>query len=67
MKSQPVTTYVTSDGKRWLNVQHPDGLVPPPTFTLHEPHVGPVEFYFAECYQLPIPPEARQAARGAKT
>lgn len=50
------TVFVTNDGSdRWLAVQHPDGLVPPPIIELHEPLVGPVAFYFASCYHLPVP------------
>lgn len=60
--SQPVTTYVTHDGSAWLNVQHPDGLVPPPVIELHRPLSGPVTFYFASCHGLAIPPEAQEAA-----
>lgn len=60
--SQPVTTYVTQDGTAWLNVQYPDGLVPPPFLELHEPLSGPVRFYFASCYGLAVPPAAQEAA-----
>lgn len=60
--SQPVSTYVTQDGSAWLNVQHPDGLVPPPVIELHQPLSGPVEFYLASCYNLTVPPGARKAA-----
>lgn len=49
---------------RWLNIQHPDGLVTPPVIELHEPMAGPVAFYYAECYGLPVPLEAREAAKG---
>lgn len=61
MSKQPVTTYVTQDGKLWLNLQHPAGLLPPPTFELHKPLDGSVVFYYAKCYGLPIPPEAKRA------
>ncbi len=56
-----VTTYVTRDGARWLNVRYPDGLVPPPSIELHKPLAGAVTFYFAECFNLPVPSEAAQA------
>jgi hypothetical protein len=58
MMSQRATVYVTSDGQRWLKIAHPDGLVPPPTLDLHQPMEEPVTFYRAQCYSLPIPPEA---------
>lgn len=58
MTDQVTTTYVTKDGNLWMNVVHPPGLIPPPMFNLHRPFEGPVVFYFAQCYGIPIPPEA---------
>ena len=55
--------YVTEDGTRWLAVDFPSGLIPPPAFELHEPLAGPVQFLFAECYGLPIPAAAGAAAQ----
>lgn len=56
--------YVTSDGSDWLAVDVPFGLIPPPTIQLHRPLAGPVEFYHADSYRLPIPDEATQAVAG---
>jgi hypothetical protein len=57
----PVTIYVTQEkDAQWIRLAHPGGLVPPPTLTLHKPLEGPVVFYYAECYGLPIPAEARK-------
>ena len=58
------TVYVTSDGSQWLAIEYPFGLITPPTIelpetiSLHRPLVGPVIFYHASAYKLPIPPEA---------
>ena len=60
------TVYVTREGGLWLSVRHPDGLIPPPTIELHKPMEGPVTFYFAECYGLPVPPEALAVPRTVK-
>jgi hypothetical protein len=50
--------YVTADSSQWMVLDKQIGLISPPTIELHRPLVGPVTFYYAECYQLPIPPEA---------
>jgi len=52
--------YVTSDASDWLAVDVPFGLITPPTIQLHRPLAGPVEFYHADSYRLPIPGEAAQ-------
>lgn len=53
------TVYVTQDGTgRWLIIDVPRGLIMPPTLSLHNPLVGPVEFFYAQCYKLPVPDEA---------
>ena len=60
--------YVTADSSQWLRLDVPFGLISPPTFELPKtidllkPLVGPVTFYDAECFQLPVPPAARQVA-----
>lgn len=56
--------YVTADGSQWMRVDVPFGLITPPTLTFHKPLAGPVEFFYAECYGLPIPQEARESSRG---
>jgi hypothetical protein len=54
--------YVTNTNPaEWLRIDVPDGMITPPTITLHRPLVGPAEFYFADCYRLPIPAEARES------
>jgi hypothetical protein len=53
--------YVTPDSHRWMMLDVPDGLITPPHIDLHVPVVGPVRFYYAQSYQLPIPLAARQA------
>jgi hypothetical protein len=50
--------YVTADSGRWLAIDFPFGLITPPSIELHQPMAGPVTFYLAESYRLPIPPEA---------
>lgn len=52
------TAYVTADGQGWMVLTHEDGLVPPPMLRLHRPLAGEVEYYFAECYHLPVPEAA---------
>lgn len=52
------TTYVTKAGQvLYLNVPH--GLVPPPMIDLHQPLAGPVTFFLAEAYRLPVPKQER--------
>ncbi len=50
--------YVTQNGKDWLKVSLPTGLVPPPSIELHKPLSGPVVFWYAECWGIPIPAAA---------
>jgi hypothetical protein len=51
--------YVTSDSLQWMILDAQEGLISPPMIELHRPLVGPVTFYYADCYdQLHIPPEA---------
>lgn len=53
--------YVTADSSQWAVIDIPDGLITPPTIDLHRPEVGPITFYFADCYpSLRIPSEARE-------
>ena len=55
--------YVTQDGTgRWMTAGYPFGLIPPPTIELHKPLGGPVVFYAATMYGLPVPAEAQQAS-----
>lgn len=56
--------YVTSDSSQWLALDKPDGMISPPIITLHVPLRGPVEFYLADCYRLPVPAEAEGASNG---
>jgi hypothetical protein len=51
--------YVTADSRQWLKLDLPFGLIAPPILELHQPLAGPVLFYYAEGYQLPVPEEAR--------
>jgi hypothetical protein len=62
LKAHDRTVYVTQDGSDWLAIEYPVGLVAPPTLTLGRPLAGPVEFFYAECYRLPIPAEAKRKA-----
>ena len=52
--------YVTADGSQWMRVDVPFGLITPPTFLLHKPLIGPVEFFDAESYNLSVPEEAKR-------
>lgn len=57
--------YVTNDGTgRWLVLDVPFGLVAPPTLEIHKPLEGPVEFFYAQCYGLPVPDEALERGDG---
>lgn len=63
MSERNTIIYVTTEQPpRWLRIDVPAGMIPPPTITVGQPMQGTVEFYFAECYRLPIPAEARKAA-----
>jgi hypothetical protein len=53
--------YVTADSSQWLRVNLPSGLIAPPVITLHQPLEGPVKFFCADAYQLPIPEAAKVA------
>lgn len=63
MSGRHKVIYVTSDSQHWTILDVPDGVVTPPTLTLHVPLAGPLEFYYADCYRLPYPAEAKEAAR----
>lgn len=54
--------YVTADSHRWIAVDTAHGLVTPPYIDLHQPHLGPVRFYDAESYRLPVPAAAKAAS-----
>lgn len=56
--------YTTTDSQRWMVIDIPDGLISPPYIDLHQPFEGPVRFYYAEPYKLPVPDDAREAAGG---
>ena len=55
--------YVTADSAQWLRIEVPSGLFTPPTIDLHKPMSGPVTFYYAECFKLPVPAEAGKSPR----
>lgn len=55
--------YLAPDG-RWVIVDVPFGLIPPPTIVIHEPLVATHTFYYADMYNLPVPPDARAALEG---
>jgi hypothetical protein len=64
MSAEPVparaeVVYVTGDSSAWLRLSVPSGLISPPTIELHRPLSGPVTFYDAESFRLPVPAEAR--------
>jgi hypothetical protein len=53
--------YVTPDSSQWLVLDIPFGLVAPPTISVHRPPLyGPVEFYHASAYNLPVPAGAER-------
>jgi hypothetical protein len=54
--------YVTQPAGEWVAIDLPFGLVPPPILELHKPMAGPVPFYHAEGYRLPIPKQALPVA-----
>jgi len=57
--------YVTNDGTgRWLVLDVPFGLITPPTLEIHKPMEGAVEFFYAQCYGLPVPAEALKGGSG---
>lgn len=45
MAERRMASYSTVDGQQLL-MQFPDGLVSPPTISLHQPLVGTVEFIY---------------------
>ena len=50
--------YVTADQTDLVVIDFPFGLISPPILELHRPMAGAVQFFYAECYRLPIPEEA---------
>lgn len=52
--------YVTPDSAQWARLSVPFGLVSPPMIDLHQLLRGPVRFYHADSYKLPVPPDARR-------
>jgi hypothetical protein len=61
MSERSSVIYVVPGTDQWISVNVEDGIVTPPTITFHRPLVGPVEFFYAEIYRLPIPKEAKAA------
>jgi hypothetical protein len=57
-RNQAVYVVPGQEPDLWLRIDFPFGMISPPTITLHRPLVGPVEFYHADSYRLPIPEEA---------
>ena len=56
--------YVTNASPQQLvRVVTPRGLMMPPTLDLHRPPDGPVTFYLAESYRLPVDAEKLRQAR----
>ncbi len=53
--------YVTQDGTKWAVLDVPFGMITPPIIEIHQPTVATFKFYYADCYQLPIPREAEKA------
>lgn len=51
--------YVTADSSEWMVLESPDGLISPPIIELHRPQVGAIKFYYASCYELRVPKEAK--------
>jgi hypothetical protein len=59
--------YVTTgQPPEWLLIDVPSGMITPPTFEIHRPLVGAATFYYADCYSLPIPKDARAALKAAE-
>jgi hypothetical protein len=62
MKNRSKIVYCTMDSSQWLILTPPAGLVSPPVIALHQPSAGPVEFYHASAYNIPVPDDAKAAA-----
>jgi hypothetical protein len=62
MKVRSKIIYCTMDSSQWLILTPPEGLVPPPVISMHKPLAGPVEFYHAAAYNIPVPDDAKAAA-----
>jgi len=62
MTGRNKVVYVTSDSSHWVIMDTPVGFISPPTMELHVPMQGACTFYYASCYQLRVPDEAKSAA-----
>ena len=58
--------YVTQDSSKWAVLDVPFGMITPPIIEIHQPMVGTDKFYYADCYQLRIPPEAEAEADSSR-
>jgi hypothetical protein len=62
MKKRSKVVYCTMDSSQWAILEPPAGMISPPVISLQQPFVGPVEFYHASAYNLPVPDDAKAAA-----
>lgn len=50
-------TFATRDGSQALVVDAPAGIILPPVIEAHVPLRGPLVFYYASAYKIPVEPE----------